>query len=258
MHISIKNTNRGIELVAGSGESLKALVPADDANQQNPRQFYVYGHLDSSDTIFYIGKGTRRRAWSSDRHPLWHRYVETHLNGNYRVLILQDDLTPEDAEYFEAQWIAQHADTLVNWGNAGRDDDMEAVEQYWNLRNANLALIREAKAMEKTDLEEASKMYRSAIDALSTYVPLRIEKGLVGRLLDEEANELGRNGELQALDRLTICLVKLGRAGEAAHHVEQYFAIYRRDLYLKGATRIKKRVEKAISRAQRSAAQSRK
>ena len=44
------------------------------------REFYVYAHRDNKGAIFYIGKGTGKRAWSQDRHPVWHRYVKERLN----------------------------------------------------------------------------------------------------------------------------------------------------------------------------------
>ena len=66
---------------------------------------------------FYIGKGTGRRAWQDDCHPLWHRYVKNHLQGKYSVVILADDLTADRAEELESAWITQESETLVNWIN---------------------------------------------------------------------------------------------------------------------------------------------
>lgn len=98
MKLAARVTNAGVELSLHGGDALHPLRPAPDANQENPRKSYVYAHVDSSGKIFYVGKGERRRAWSEDRHPLWHRYVEKHLGGTYQVLILQDNLSPAEAE----------------------------------------------------------------------------------------------------------------------------------------------------------------
>ncbi len=248
MKFEARVTNLGIELSVHGGAVRKPLEPCPAANQGNPRKSYVYAHVDSSGKIFYVGKGERRRAWSKDRHPLWHRYVEKHLGGTYQVLILQDNLSPAEAEEVEAEWMAQCSDGLVNWAKMGRAIDFQALEQFHKLRDANRALIRQAKASEEGDLGQAAKMYAQAVEAIREYAFINHEKGLVGLLVAEEDEELGRNGELEALDRLTMCLIKLGRAREAALRADEYFSLYRRDLELGASRRIAKRIEKALTR----------
>lgn len=250
MKFTTKVTNLGVEISLHDGDDPKPLKPAADANQENPRKNYVYAHMDSAGKIFYVGKGEGRRAWSTDRHPLWRRYVEKHLSGNHQVRILQDNLSAGEAEEVEAEWIAQCSDDLVNWINMGRATDFEALEHYHELRNANRALIQQAKAIEKQDLAQAAKMYVQAIEAIRGYACISYEKGLVGQLLDEEADEVGRSGEIEALERLTMCLIKLQRPTEADQHANSYFALYRRDLQLAASQRIAKRIEKALARTE--------
>lgn len=246
IHISINNG--GITISVGGPEP-DPLVRDPKADQSSPRRHYVYAHMDEKGVPFYIGKGFRRRAWEKDRHPLWHRYVEKRLQGKYSVVILADDMSAEEAESLESQWIAQEAETLVNWVNAGRKTDFAALDRYHTLRRANRALVDQAKATETTDLPKAVEMYRQAISALRDYVSLvPAEKGIVGDLLHEEIEEFGRYGDLVILDRLTMCLVKLGCAKEAEQETAQYFAEYRADLGLAGAERISKRVSKALSK----------
>ena len=67
MKFTTKLTNLGIELSLHDDEIPGLLEPAADADQKHPRRYYVYAHLDSSGQIFYVGKGTGRRAWSTDR-----------------------------------------------------------------------------------------------------------------------------------------------------------------------------------------------
>ena len=231
MKLKARLTNLGVKLSLSlhEGDGPKPLTPAADADQKNPRRNYVYAHMDSAGRIFYVGKGKEKRAWSTDRHPLWHRYVEKHLNGDYQVRILQDNLSAKDAEILEADWIAQCGASLVNWDNADRFD-YQALSQRNKLLDANHTLIREAKALEKSNLEEAVALYVQAIEAIRTYAFISYEKGLVGRLLDEETAEVGSSGEIGALDRLTLCLIKLGKPKEAVQRSDQYFALYRRDL----------------------------
>ncbi len=248
MNFAMKVTNLGIELSMAQEGTSTPLTRDPSADQENPRANYVYAHVDSRGQAFYIGKGAGRRAWSKDRHPLWHRYVEKHLNGTYAVQILQDNLSEGESEELEADWIAQCADSLVNWVNIGRLTDFEALAEYHRLRGANRVLIESAQSTEKTDLEAAAAMYIRAIEAVRGYAFIEYEKGLVGELLGEESAELGINGELQALDRLSLCLIKLGRLDEAARRADSYFELYRRDLKLAGAARITKRIEKGRRR----------
>ena len=73
-------------------------------------KYYVYTH--SNDVgIFYIGKGTRRRAWDKNRGPRW---LET-VKGGYTVDVPYTDLTEEEALDLEAILIQLHGiENLVN------------------------------------------------------------------------------------------------------------------------------------------------
>jgi len=58
--------------------------------------FYIYGHYrNDTGELFYIGKGTSKRAWSKHgRNSYWHNIVKKH---DYFVEILHDDLSEEKA-----------------------------------------------------------------------------------------------------------------------------------------------------------------
>lgn len=229
-------------------------TPAKDRVRKPPNQvklsgFYVYGHYDLNGSLFFVGKGTGKRAWSKDRHPLWERYVNHHLSGKYEVMIIADSMTTEEAEKLEAELISRHSDRLVNWQNMERKTDFKLLGHYHTLRDANRRLIQETKALESTQPGLAAEQYKKAIEKTAEYAFLDFEQGLVGQLLREEANELGRNGELEALDRLTLCLIKLGRASEAADQTAAYFSRFKRDLLLKSSEKINKRIEKALNRS---------
>lgn len=228
-----------------------ALEKLSASDQTNPKDTYVYGHFDLSDAVFYIGKGTARRAWSDDRHILWTRYVEKYLKGEYRVRILADGLSADDAEILESELIAQHGDQLVNWVNYGRMSDFKTLERFHMLRDANRKFIADTRELEDTDLESACSRYRIAVERIAEYAFLEYEPGLVGRLLREEKEEAGYSGELVALDRLTLCLIKSERPLEAKTAAEEYFAQYRQDLFLSGAKKIQQRIQKALDRKRR-------
>ena len=229
-------------------EKIESMLRDASPNQDNPKDVYVYGHFDQHGALFYVGKGTGKRAWSKNRHPLWHRYVNDHLNGKYSIRILIDGLSAEDAENLEFGLIALHGEHLVNWINPGRRTNYAMLEKYYELRDANRQLIEKTRMIEKTDIELAIRNYETAIKNISKYAFMNFESGLVGQLLQEENDELGRRGEIAALDRLTLCLIKVGRVHEAAEHAKSYFEQYKRDAGTKSGRRIKKRIDRALEK----------
>jgi hypothetical protein len=66
--------------------------------------YYVYAHTKPDNTVFYIGKGTRGRAWSTHgRNTWWQHTVKKH---GHKVVLLADGLTQEQAVEEEAAIIA--------------------------------------------------------------------------------------------------------------------------------------------------------
>lgn len=222
--------------------------PRATPDQKHPKGFYVYGHYDAKGSLFYVGKGTGSRAWSMDRHDIWFRYVNKNLGGKYEVRIIADGMTADEAEEYEASLTSENGDTLVNWANMGRSSDYKLLDRYHALRDANRKLIQDTKAVEKTDLEAAVRNYKTAIEKTGEYAFMDFEHGLVGQLLKDECDELGRCGEPRALERLTMCLIKLGRVTESVEVSAAYFSRYKRDLETQFAERVKARIANASAR----------
>jgi len=250
MALSFRNTIQ--DIVVSYGEEPELLTPTPDTPQDRPRGCYVYAHVTEDGKCFYISKGSGRRAWSDARHPTWYRYVDNHLNGKYRVVILRDNLSPERGEDVEAEWIAQEGATLVNWINAARPLDLEKLDQFHKLRNANRELIAAGRRLEKTDLEKALECFRNAIAAIA-YETIEYEGGIVGQLLREDREECGRQGEWEAIDRLTLCLSKLGRGEEAMAAANDYYSRYALDKNMACFEGIMKRVWKAARKSTKQA-----
>lgn len=58
--------------------------------------------------------------------------------------MLADDLTADESEELESEWIALESETLVNWINFGRKTDFEQLDTFHKLRDSNRQLITAA------------------------------------------------------------------------------------------------------------------
>lgn len=204
------------------------------------RNYYIYFHRDVLGNIFYVGKGTSRRAWSTDRHPGWHKYVADRLGGQYSVEIYRDGLTEIEAEALETKLIAKFGAQLVNWVNPGRKFDYQALETYHRLRDANRRFIEDTKALEASDPSKAVERYRVALARMREYEAITLERGLIA--------ELGGKpdwGDPYILNRLTICLQKLRRYSEMIDEADQYFAEFPSARNVSIGKQIIRRIDKA-------------
>lgn len=81
--------------------------------------FCVYAHTKPDGTIFYIGKGIKRRAKDKRaRNKYWQRTVNKH---GYQIIILADNLT-EEQSFFEEIELIKHFkkfNTLTNMTDGG-------------------------------------------------------------------------------------------------------------------------------------------
>lgn len=93
-------------------------------------KYYTYIHLNpESFEVFYVGKGTGNRSFDkSKRNSEWKQYVKT-LNTDFKVLILRDNQTSEEAEQLEQLLITKigsviDGGTLLNKDGLGFDPNM--------------------------------------------------------------------------------------------------------------------------------------
>lgn len=240
----------GIVISLGlDGKPVRALHGLTASSQTDPKGFYVYGHYDSAGAMFYVGKGMDRRAWSSDdRHRLWTRYVNRYLGGKYEVKILADALTNEEAETTESAVMMEAGDALVNWVHWGRKDDFAAIDRFHQLRNANRARLDQVKELEATDVEGAITAYQQCVSAISDYAFIIYEVGLVGRLLREEMNEEGCQGDFDVFVPYVKFLLRLKRAELADSEWKAYHAKYFRVLGMMKVQKLRARIDKALAR----------
>lgn len=212
---------------------------------------YVYGHFDKDSNCFYIGKGVGNRAHAKStrqRHPVWYYYVNKYLSGHFEVKILKDNLTSEEAEFFEEAALRKFGYNLVNWFNPCRTCDLEMNRKYHTLVGINKKLIADSKAMEKIDIDKAIEGYRKAIDKIPEYNNLPLEwigdsPALVDRI-NLEMDTVPKKGEIVAIERLTFCLCKKGLREEAKNEAIKYFENHPYDFSYKGYVDVMKRVYK--------------
>lgn len=86
-------------------------------------KYYVYSHITKdTNQIFYVGKGTGRRARGKRRNPYWKNVANKH---GWKVLILKHNLDEKDALEVEKYYIKHigrrniGTGTLVNMTDGG-------------------------------------------------------------------------------------------------------------------------------------------
>jgi hypothetical protein len=88
-------------------------------SNSDSNRFYVYLHLKPSGEVFYVGKGTGKRAWSRNlRNRHWKYIVACH---GFVVQIHTDKLTEDQAFELEKQLIKHYKETgtLANVTDGG-------------------------------------------------------------------------------------------------------------------------------------------
>jgi len=88
------------------------------ADLNSTRDFYVYVHRRKTDeSVFYVGKGYGRRAWSKDRNKFWHSVAKKH---GYTVEIVQYGMLEWWAFEMEIELISYYGrDNLCNMTDGG-------------------------------------------------------------------------------------------------------------------------------------------
>ena len=129
--------------------------------------YYVYAHTKPDGEIFYIGKGTRRRAWAQrSRNKHWHNVV---LKYGFKPVILADNLKELEAVEEEAKLI-QHFkkfNCLVNVLDRGDISPMSHPDVLAKVRSKENREKQRQKSLSNGAVERCKQM---AID------PQMIEK----------------------------------------------------------------------------------
>ncbi len=121
-------------------------------------------------------------------------------------------------------------------------DNRQQLDEYWTMRRASDDLSAAAKANEDVDLDRAIEQYRQAL-----------VKSIEAEIFSASRSIFPGNDadyrHAHVLDRLTICLIRSGRASDASAEAADYLARFPAVKSTKVGLAIVKRVEKANARA---------
>jgi hypothetical protein len=186
-------------------------------------QFLTYAHCKPDGSIFYIGKGSSKRAHSSNgRNVVWKRTVEKH--GGFSVMVLAKWNTEQEAFDHEIALIDTFRDMdhkLVNIANGGmgsagfRHTDEHKAFKAQMMRDRNPMATPELRKKQKVALKEAmsrpevrsrisaaltgKKLSKAHVDSLKNCHPMRpcIINGIKYQSLMEASRSIGvRHGTL--------------------------------------------------------------
>jgi hypothetical protein len=229
--------------------ALQTLIEGEPGHGEH----YVYLHRAPNDDVFYVGKGKNNRAYSKDRDPLWHHYLNTRCGGVHEVEIVKRFATEDDALELESDLIALFGESTVNAINTARPIDLKINGRFHELRKANWARIASGTVLQVKDPTGAVKVFRDAVEKMAEYARLDWESS---GLFSELAAELYPHWkchlnaqDLSALDKLTLLLKTQGRWSDLISAVENFFATYPETKNQGVAIRIKKRADSAKAKA---------
>jgi hypothetical protein len=125
---------------------------------------YVYCHFrNDSNTVFYVGKGQKRRAYSTQRrNPYWYSVVNK--AKGFKVEIVAKNLTEKEALNYERVLISalreQYPDTLCNLTDGG--------DGVFNPSEETRAKQRAAKVGKKLSEEHKQKIAEAGKNRIVT------------------------------------------------------------------------------------------
>ena len=147
--------------------------------------FYVYEHLTANGEVFYVGKGSKDRAWNTDsRSKFWTRVYKKH---GRTVRIVEDGMTEAAAFALEIELIAfygrrdEGTGTLVNLTSGGEGSSgliRENLKGEWNKRLKAEGLDVLYISVEQNGLESAAELHCGGTPAKT--LESAYEDGLVG------------------------------------------------------------------------------
>jgi len=123
--------------------------------------------------------------------------------------------------------------------------DRAQAQKYHGMRSSAKLLYQEAKESEKVDMGKAIHGYLSAMRIYIESSKVQIYYATSG---NNSQSLYPESGDVDCINRLTMCLCKQGKADEAEIAMNEYFTAFPKDSALGLADQVRKRVEKAKAR----------
>lgn len=161
-------------------------------------KYYVYQYVREDSTPYYIGKGSKRRAWESHKRA---NGSDLRPKNRTRIQLVKEQLTQQEAWDLEAELIAKHkrivdGGILVNSNLGGEGGQTVSSESRMGKNNPRwgvkedpavteqrrIAMIR-TKNQDKIEIfKEAIELMNNGLSAYSTAKQLGISRGVCWKL----------------------------------------------------------------------------
>ena len=188
-------------------------------NENENREFYVYVHIrKDNNTVFYVGKGTKNRAYNLDRGN-FHNCVRDEYGC--KVVIIKDKLTESQAFRLESKMIKYYVLTLgygapidgyrdfsnnyltnFTWGGEGTSGIKCSEERKKKISKANKGRKRSEEAKRKNSESHKGKKHSEEHNKNISKAIKGKNHPMYGRKRSEEA--IRKTSE--AISKKVICI----------------------------------------------------
>jgi hypothetical protein len=156
--------------------------------------FYTYAHYKPDNSVFYIGKGQRNRAWAKDnRNSHWRNVVAKH--GEHKVEVLAQWPTEQEAFEHEKFLIWCFRDMGFSMANVTAGGD--GISGYKHTEETKAKLSLHQKHFHNLPEQKAKN---SALNKIKMQNPAhreRVRAGAVAYMVKPENRERSRQAALQ-------------------------------------------------------------
>lgn len=138
--------------------------------------YYVYAYLREDGSPYYIGKGSKRRAWQTHKRA---NGSDLRPRDYSRIKIIEQDLSEKEAWLLEAALIEQHGKIvdggiLVNSNNGGEGGRVLPLgsragkkNPRWGIKEDPVAKHKRLMEMTQTKNRENYELYKYIIEQIS-------------------------------------------------------------------------------------------